>query len=839
MSTELDILGTVRAVPNQFPRMSAPYRLAIVGEAPGVTEEQRLEPFCGASGTLLNDLLAAAGIQRDACFVGNVCQVRPPDNDIRKFAWTHREIQSGLAQLQKDLSVYQPNMVLLLGNAALHAFKSNMAMLKKPSFPITAWRGSLFLATATLPGVKCLATFHPASILRVFNDAHLCIMDLKRVRKEAETKELVFMPRTLTVNVTLDYLFQRFAEITQNKTKISIDIEGGCSGIKCCSVAVSPTDSFIVPFENMDGTSYWSFDDEVRLWRVFSTVLSDDQVPKVLQYALFDRFVFMWLTKLVVRGQVDDTLLKTWEFMCEWDKGLEVQCSVYTRQPYYASMIVMDKKAKSYWARLAGVPIGEFFKYCCLDAAVTYECNEVLEKSLKGSSVNHYQFNMSLLNIFLYIEYKGVRLDIAKRNARIEQLQGDLPPLQAAVEKLAGHSINVRSSQQVSKFLYEELGLPLQYKRGAKADEDGNRKTTTDYEAVLALYKKTGNPGLMTFIRLKEMLKRISDLETLTTDHDSRIRFSYNPCGTVTGRTSCSQSATGSGTNGQTIPDANPIFTTPAMRAGARDLFLADEDYFFFQCDLKGADGWTVAAHCARLGDRTMLDDLNYGLKIPQILALIVMYGVGINQLDRATLKERCKEVKKDDHLYFSLKQVQHGSNYGMKPPTVAIRVTLESYGEVTITNIQAAQYQQAYLTRYKGILRWHDWMREQVRKGFLTKATGHRRIFTGRKGSDDTLREALSDEPQAVTTYATNLAALNLWRDPDNRRQDGSLRVQPLHQVHDALCGQFRKEDTAWAITRIQSYFNNEITIAGIPIIIPFDGRYGYSWGELECGKI
>jgi hypothetical protein len=65
------------------------------------------------------------------------------------------------------------------------------------------------------------------------------------------------------------------------------------------------------------------------------------------------------------------------------------------------------------------------------------------------------------------------------------------------------------------------------------------------------------------------------------------------------------------------------------------------------------------------------------------------------------------------------------------------------------------------------------------------------------------------------------------------------SLRIQPLHQVHDALIGQFKIEDTTWAISRIKQYFANEIVIAGIPITIPFGGSYGESWGNLTVGEI
>jgi hypothetical protein len=126
-----------------------------------------------------------------------------------------------------------------------------------------------------------------------------------------------------------------------------------------------------------------------------------------------------------------------------------------------------------------------------------------------------------------------------------------------------------------------------------------------------------------------------------------------------------------------------------------------------------------------------------------------------------------------------------------------------------------------------------------------LTAASGQVRQFFGRP--DDVLTKAVAFEPQANTTYATNLAAYRLWNDLDNRilsnsmgcKENIRLRIEPLHQVHDALIGQFPQADTAWAVGKIKSYFNNPLTIAGQQITIPFEGNYGSSWGNLDKGTI
>ena len=125
-----------------------------------------------------------------------------------------------------------------------------------------------------------------------------------------------------------------------------------------------------------------------------------------------------------------------------------------------------------------------------------------------------------------------------------------------------------------------------------------------------------------------------------------------------------------------------------------------------------------------------------------------------------------------------------------------------------------------------------------------LVSASGHTRKFFSRRKSwnararvveadQNTWREYIADEPQENTTYATNLALSKLWTDPENR-QGQRLRIEPLHQVHDALIGQFRIADTEWACARIRHYFSNTLLIAGTHLIIPFEGAYGPSWGEM-----
>ena len=251
-------------------------------------------------------------------------------------------------------------------------------------------------------------------------------------------------------------------------------------------------------------------------------------------------------------------------------------------------------------------------------------------------------------------------------------------------------------------------------------------------------------------------------------------------------------------------------------------------------------------------------------MKIANNIALAHMHGGKVLQWSREALRQAASEVDKSGWLYFASKRVQHGSNYGMGGKTMSDQILKDSYklfGEpVFVAESTCLALQQLYFARYPGVLIWHARLKSRLLEhGFLVSASGHRRTFFGRKREQsgkvnyDTFKQTCADEPQENTTYAIKLALYKLWTDAENRTrstaaQGGgpvgatqgrlSLRVVPLHTVHDSLIGQFRKEDTEWAIKRIRGYFNNTLTIAGQKITIPFSGAWGKSWGELTEGS-
>jgi len=845
------VLPAVRTeCPNIFPTYARTLKkLAVIGEKPGNAEMEEGLPFVGGSGSLLFNAIRRYGINRADCFIGNVSNTPLPE--VLKKPWEHAEIKKGAERLRNQLAEHKPICVLIAGGLALEA-----------AFPgegkkVTDYRGSILRGSplGICPGVKCVITYNPAYVCRVWSEWALFNHDLERFAHESTTPEITYLARDFELNVSAGRAVELLESITGIAKPVALDIEGGVGGISCISFATSPTKAFIVPLAT------YNIVDKVRVVRALHRFLASS-TPKILQNELYDNFVLSWSYKAPIRNVIWDTMVSGWEIYPELPKGLGTQTSIWTREPYYKG----DRKSDV---------TTTLHEYCCKDSACTYEVYEKHLSVLRSqpAAIRHFRFNMSLLPALLYLEQRGIRYDHAACRRELTVVSGEMLRYQSLIDAhlkakwvefgsrgTPPPKVNIGSPKQLMDVLYKRLGLRTMYKKRKRGDESAP-KETTDEDALLKLYQITQDDTLLNILQWRKNEKLRQSLETRV-DPDGRARCSYNLVGTETGRLSCYKSPTGAGGN----------FTTITKRL--RHIYCADPDHWFFQCDLKGADGWTVSAHSALHGDPTMLDDYLAGLKPAKIVVLMQRHGSEVNTWTRDRLREESKSVNEegpDGYKYFTAKVIQHGACYGMEADLVCAEIMSRSYKDtgvpLVVKKYEAQRLLDLFFTRYRGVRLWQDWVKRQLDEhSTLPCASGHTRKFFGRRFSKETYGEGYAHEPQHNTTYATNTALRRLWTDPSNRQAHrtavqhihygpsdaqsiGStsqrpeqsqgtrqypFRVEPLHHVHDALCGQFHKADTEWACRKLREWFDNPLVIAGQRIVIPFDGAYGPSWGQL-----
>lgn len=126
-------------------------RLALVGEAPGADEDAAGRPFVGRAGRLLDELLAAAGLDRGELAVLNVLRCRPPANRTPKPA----EVARCRNWLDRSLELVRPELVVALGLTAATTFLGRGVKLGES-------RGRVH----EVGDLRVLVSYHPSAAIR-------------------------------------------------------------------------------------------------------------------------------------------------------------------------------------------------------------------------------------------------------------------------------------------------------------------------------------------------------------------------------------------------------------------------------------------------------------------------------------------------------------------------------------------------------------------------------------------------------------------------------------------------------------------------------------------------
>lgn len=96
--------------------------IVFIGEAPGQKEDEKGEPFVGAAGKFLNEMLAAADLKREDVYITNIVKYRPPNNrdplpEEKRAFWPY---------LMQQLEIIAPKVVITLGRHSGECFIPNI-----------------------------------------------------------------------------------------------------------------------------------------------------------------------------------------------------------------------------------------------------------------------------------------------------------------------------------------------------------------------------------------------------------------------------------------------------------------------------------------------------------------------------------------------------------------------------------------------------------------------------------------------------------------------------------------------------------------------------------------
>jgi DNA polymerase-1 len=449
--------------------------------------------------------------------------------------------------------------------------------------------------------------------------------------------------------------------------------------------------------------------------------------------------------------------------------------------------------------------------YNAEDCVRTIEIGEATDKiihQLGLDAVN--QFQQDMFYPVLQAMLRGVRVDTKVRGGFAVELQEEMSKRESYFRDILGHELNPRSNPQMLKLFYDDLGLPVQIKRGTG-------RPTLDDDALTKLSAKEPiiRPLLKAIAEYRSLSVFLSTFVRAPLDEDGRMRCSYNLCGAETYRLSSSENAFGSGANLQNIPKGVEAKEPEDLELpNIRLMYIPDPGYEFFDMDLDRADLQVVVWESDE-------EELKAALRL----------GVDMHLLNAYTLAERnlppLEELveghpkypdwripyKKERQL---AKSFIHGTNYGGKPNTMS-----KAAG---VTVHQADKFQKIYFSRYPGIKKWHERIQTEINlRRFVTNKFGYRRFYFDRP--EGILPEALAWIPQSTVACVINRA----WMNIHNNLQE----VQVLLQVHDSLAGQIPLHLHDWALKRMREEARIVVPYSD-PLIIPVGIKTSTSsWGD------
>lgn len=138
-------------------------RLMVIGEAPGADEDRQGLPFVGRAGQLLNEMLAAIGLEREAVYIANILKSRPPGNRDP----LPEEAAACSGYLRRQIELVRPSVILAVGRiAAQHLLRTDQRV------------GSLRGRVHQYEGTPLVVTYHPSYLLRTPEDKRKAWDDL-------------------------------------------------------------------------------------------------------------------------------------------------------------------------------------------------------------------------------------------------------------------------------------------------------------------------------------------------------------------------------------------------------------------------------------------------------------------------------------------------------------------------------------------------------------------------------------------------------------------------------------------------------------------------------------
>lgn len=750
------------------PAGSTEAEIILVGEAPASEEISHKPPmpFVGSAGHYLDMILKMVGMYRGSLYITNLRKTPAPHFKMANV--TFDEILEHQNELVEELNALErPRIIVPLGKYALEAVTDKSG--------ITNFRGSILKPRSEIKH-DCLIvpTFHPSIMHYNYTAWPYIVADLTRVKKLKEKNyefefpqyELIFQPNFETVINVLDDLEAHPKRLTV------IDVENPHKLLSCIGLAWSKKHAISIPFYWGSGRNYWSFDEELAIWKKLSQVL-----PKMENLAA-QNVMYDWEVMrdhgIILSPPFWDSMLMHACLYSEMAHKLDAITSVFTDIEFYKRSSDDDEKRSA----IKSGRERDHWEYNMMDCISCLWAIEELTAELEEENMMHVYktFFGEMLGPVYDMNMRGIPVDVEKLPKVREELGTIINEKMKKITDAVGYEINPNSYPQVRKALTEELNMVL------PRNKEGNISTDKKALEKLAYKYRSDIPTLILELREdNSFLSGFKDENIVKGKFHTRYTLSV----TKTGRLSARKPTSKKGRNLQNV-----------KRGPARSFFIPEPGDILVGGDQKQAEARFVAYYSR---------DENY-------IAAAESGRIHFNVMEDVFGEGFTKESEE----YNITKRLVHGSDYGLGPWGFAY--------QANISLTEAKEKMEKFFNAYPGISNvYYAYVEECITKTrTLHNVFGRRQIFLDRI-NQSTFRKGYAFIPQSSSGDITKQALLKL-----------SKHYHVLLDLHDGLIMSVPRKEVKYGIEAMREAFDISFKIWDIERRIPIDVSVGENWNEM-----
>lgn len=780
-------------------------RIMLVGEAPGAQEAAAGKPFIGPAGKTLDILLRQSGIMRAQCLVTNVAREQPPGNRIdfffedKKCTKPKLCLQQWLETLKQEIILNRPNIVIALGATALWALCGVKG--------ISAYRGFV-MESSLVPGVKVLPTYHPQNVNYEWKNHFPVVLDMKKALRESSRPELPEDKRQLVRDPSLD-MFIEYCDFLANSAEIKyvgVDLETTSPGCYINRIGLGHSPLYAQSIGVLRGAhAYWSLADEVRLFEAVREVFW--KKPLIAQNGSFDFGVTTHYYGMYPREIYMDTHIAGHVCWPEAPRSLAFLTSVCCNVPPWKMSANDD-------------PAG----YNAGDVANMLGCVPVLWNELNrdAQTMQTFRREMAQIKPAIMLQLQGMEYDVEGQAAMLAESTTKMREIQSFITKMNGdHTLNINSPTQLSKFLYVDLGLPVQYKR--KRVQGEPQKPTVDAEALKKLVRKfPDNAVLQLIAQYKKLSKLCSSFLQVEPSPEGRVHTCYN----ITGANMLHEKA------GQVLDDEEGYRSFGRWSSSgsiilpygpgnlqnipkkARKLYKPGKGKVLVQADYKQAEAVVVAYLINDRRLKQMFKD-SFGKSREECKE----NHWDVHRVTAATMYQKDVGDITDDERNIG-KRLRHAVSYSAGPQVVAVNLG--------VTLSEAKDLLKRYHSACPQLGLWQQSIVAELQANrTLTNLLGRKHKFLER-WSDELFRSAYSYKPQSTVGDLLNMALVQFYE----RYCDTFDLALQLHDAMYVIVDIGNEENV---MERMKECMYIPLQYRGEQFTIDVDFSVGSNWGEME----